>query len=575
LGLPSCVDAPGSTVTVAAPPEDVGARSAIGTALASVRAALANPQIRRVVGAWSLGIAGDWVLLVALLVVAYQAGGPLGVGILGLVRMVPATIVGTLAGVPAARFGSARVLLAANVIRLAAAVACAVAVGMAAPVGVVFIAAGIGASAGALVRPVQSALLPSLARVPEELVASNVVSSLAEALGTFIGPLVGGILIVSAGTPATLGFGAVLFAVAAIAVARLDVSEDRGGADGRDPAIVATVARPSIVDGFRAVAARPGPALILVGFLSQTIVRGTLITLIVVTSLELLGLGDAGIGWLNAAIGLGGLAGALAAASLTGRVRLSRLFAVSLCLWGLPIAVIGALPIPVVALGAMFVTGISNAALDVSGITVLQRSFPARERFAAFGLLEGSAGLGVALGGILAPILLAVLGVRGALAVTGAVLPIVAVTTWPRISRLEVETLVPEDRLRLLRRVPLFAPLSLSVLDRIAGAMSAVLAPAGQALMREGEPGDRYVVIESGSVEVSAAGRPLRTLGAGDGIGEIALLRDIPRTATVTTLEPTRVLELDAASFKAAMAGPAAWAAAEATMTRYLDDPPA
>ena len=126
----------------------------------------------------------------------------------------------------------------------------------------------------------------------------------------------------------------------------------------------------------------------------------------------------------------------------------------------------------------------------------------------------------------------------------------------------------------MLRRVPLFA-LNLSVLDRIAGAMSPVLAPAGQALMREGEPGDRYVVIESGSVEVTAAGRPLRTLGSGHGIGEIALLRDIPRTATVTTLEPTRVMELDAVSFKAAMAGPAAWAAAEATMTRYLDEAPA
>ena len=202
----------------------------------------------------------------------------------------------------------------------------------------------------------------------------------------------------------------------------------------------------------------------------------------------------------------------------------------------------GALPIAVVALAAMFVTGVSNAALDVSGFTVLQRSFPARERFAAFGLVEGSVGLGVALGGILAPVLLAVLGVRGALVVTGAVLPIVAIATWPRISRLEVETIVPEQRLRLLRRVPLFAPLNLSVLDRIAGAMSAGLAPAGQVLMREGEPGDRYVVIESGSVEVTAAGRPLRTLGPGHGIGEIALLRDIPRTATVITLEPTRVL---------------------------------
>ena len=163
------------------------------------------------------------------------------------------------------------------------------------------------------------------------------------------------------------------------------------------------------------MAARPGPALVIVDFLSQALVRGMLITLIVVSSLELLGLGDAGIGWLNAAIGLGGLVGAVAAASLIGRVRLSRQFALSLALWGLPIAIMGAWPLPLVALGAMVVTGFSNASLDIAGFTVLQRSFPPRERFAAFGLLEGAGGMGIALGGILGSVLVDLVGIRGAL----------------------------------------------------------------------------------------------------------------------------------------------------------------
>ncbi len=542
-------------------------REALRGAARSLRAAIANPSIRRVEAAYTGGIAGDWVLLVALLVVAYRAGGPLAVGVLGLVRMVPATLTGTLAGIPAARFGSGRVLVAANAIRTLGALGCAVSVAIGAPTAVVFIAAAIVAAAGTMVRPVQSALLPSLAQLPEELVAGNVVSSLGEAFGTFVGPLLGGILVASVSEGAAMGVAAIFFAAATLSVARLDAAEDRGTIHRSDaPAIE----RPSFVRSIRTVAARPGPALVIVGFLSQALVRGMLITLIVVSSLELLGLGDAGIGWLNAAIGLGGLVGAVAAASLIGRVRLSRQFALSLALWGLPIAVMGAWPLPLVALGAMVVTGFSNASLDIAGFTVLQRSFPPRERFAAFGLLEGAGGMGIALGGILGSILVDLVGIRGALGLAGGLLPIMAVATWPWISRLELESLVPEDRLALLRHVPLFAPLNLSTLERLASTMVPADIATGEILMREGDAGDRYLVIEAGSVEVSAHGSRLRTCGPGDGLGEIALLRDVPRTATVVASEPGRVLALDALSFTAAMAGPAAWAAAEATIADRL-----
>ena len=440
-------------------------RAAVRGVASSLRAAIANPAIRRVEAAYTGGIAGDWVLLVALLVVAYQAGGALGVGILGLVRMLPATLTGTFAGVPAARFGSGHVLVAANILRSLGAVGCAVGVWLGAPTWVVFVGAAVVASAGVMVRPVQSALLPSLARLPEELVAANVVSSLGEAVGTIIGPLLGGILVASVSQSAAMGVAAVLFVLATISVAGLDASEDRGAPVRPDQA---ATKRPSMIGTFRTVAGRPGPALVIVDFVTQSLVRGMLIALIVVASLELLDLGDAGIGWLNAAIGLGGLIGAVGAASLGGHVRLSRVFALSLALWGLPIAVMGAWPVALVAIGAMIVTGLSNASLDIAGFTILQRSFPPRERLAAFGLLEGVAGLAVALGGIVASLLLDRVGIRGTLALTGALLPIMAVATWPWISRLEVESLVPEDRLELLRRVPLFAPLNLSTIERLA-----------------------------------------------------------------------------------------------------------
>jgi MFS family permease len=537
-------------------------QTAIATTAGSIRAAINNPDILRIQGSWSAGIAGDWVLLVALLVVAFETGGALAVGLLGLVRMLPSTLIAPLAGIPAARYGSARVLVAVNLIRAASALGCAVAVAVDAPIVVAFALATVAASAGAMVRPVQTALLPSLARTPEELVAGNSVSSLGEAAGTFVGPLVGGILVVAAGPGPTLAAAALLFALAALPVSRLDAGEEIALVR----ALEGGQRRPSVLAGLRALQRRPGPALIVVGFMSQVFVRGLLVTLLVVASVELLGMGDAGVGWLNAAVGAGGLLGALTAAGLGGRISLSRVFAVSLVFWGLPIALFAGAPIPLVALAALFVTGLSNASLDVAGFTILQRSLTLAERVPVFGLFEGGVGVMMAVGGIVAPILIAVFGSRGALLISGAILPVVALVTWPRIRHIERESMVPPERLRLVRSIPLFAPLNLSALERLASAMTPVSFEPGEVLMREGEPGDRYLVIESGAADVSQGGQHLRVAGTGEGIGEIALLRDVPRTATVVARQPIRAYALDARSFKGAMAGPSAWATAEAVM---------
>jgi MFS family permease len=136
--------------------------------------------------------------------------------------------------------------------------------------------------------------------------------------------------------------------------------------------------------------------------------------------------------------------GAITAAGLSGRVPLSRVFAVSLAFWGLPIAVIGGWPLPLVALLALFVTGLSNASLDVAGFTILQRSLTLSERVPVFGLFEGGVGVAMALGGIAGPVLVGLFGARGALVVGGAILPLIAIATWPRIRHVERESMVPE-----------------------------------------------------------------------------------------------------------------------------------
>jgi hypothetical protein len=292
---------------------------------------------------------------------------------------------------------------------------------------------------------------------------------------------------------------------------------------------------------------------VLGAFGAQSAVRGLLTTLIVVVAIELLALGEAGVGALSGALGVGGLAGAIAALALAGRRSLAPAFAVALAGWGLPIAVVGAVPVPTHAIAAMVVVGMSNAVLDVSGFTLLQRGIPEERRTSVFRLLEGVAGLSVAFGSVLAPVLVETFGIPGALGISGAILPIAAVATWPWIVRIDREAVIPERELRVLRSVPLFAPLPLVALERIAGAVAPVRIEAGGVLMREGEPGDRYYVIAAGRVDVTQDGRHLRTCGPGEGVGEIALLRQIPRTATVIAVEPTELLGVDPDVFVSAV----------------------
>ena len=255
---------------------------------------------------------------------------------------------------------------------------------------------------------------------------------------------------------------------------------------------------------------------------------------------------------------------------LASGARLAPAFAVSLSLWGLPIAVIAALPHPAVAIAGLVVSGFANGSLDVTAFTLLQRGVPRTDRVAVFGVLEAVASLGVAAGGAVAPLLLNAFGDRGALAIAGAVLPIAAVALWARIYRVDREAILPERQLRLLRGVPLFASLPLTALERLAEAVRPVHHAAGTTILREGESGRDYFLIQSGVVDVSVGGRPISSASVGEGFGEIALLRDVPRTATVVARTAVELEVVESAEFLAAVAGPTSRAAAIAVVDERL-----
>ena len=346
---------------------------------------------------------------------------------------------------------------------------------------------------------------------------------------------------------------------------RFERAADARGGIGAD-----RVTRFRIADAPRVLLRYPGASLVAGDFVAQTFVRGLLVTLIVVSSIELLGMGDSGVGLLNAAAGLGGLVGALSALGLSGGPRLARAFTVALAGWGLPLILIGAWPVAALALVALFVTGVSNALLDVSGFTLIQRGVRNEDRVTMFGVMEGLFGIGLLVGSLMGPVLVALLGARVSLVVAGAILPILAFITWHPIAKRTRRPPLVEGRLGLLRSNPLFAPLPLTALDSLAESLVPVSYAEGEVVMRKGEPGDTYVLIEEGEVEIAADGRSLGVCGPGDGVGEIALLRRVPRTATVVARTDVAGYAIDAASFLIAVSGPAAAAAAAVVASRRL-----
>ena len=542
--------------------------AAIRPAIGALRTTLGDASLRQLLVAWFTVMAGKWALLVTTLVIAYERGGPLAVGILGLARYLTPAILAPLAGLPTARWPMEVVLRTTNLVRTLAAVAAVIVVATDAPFGLLALVVAVEAGVGSFTRPLHMALLPAVARTPDQLIAANVSSSAAEGLGTFVGPALAGLLLVATGPVGAILAVVAIYAIGVAAIAPLDVP----AVGRRDASAVgARAAFEHLGSSIRAAAALPGPRLIIACLGLQTLVRGLLTVLVVVASIELLGLGEPGVGTLNAAMGLGGLAGAVGAMALAGRTRLGPAFTLALAGWGAPIALIGMLVHPVVAIGAMLAVGFSNALLDVSGFTLAQRTAPNAARVSVLGLIDSVANLGPAIGGILAPLLIELVGIRGALVATGIILPIVAVVAWPAVRRLDEGGPAVARRVELIRAQPLFVPLSLATVEHLAGRLAPIRVEPGAYLLREGDPGDSYVLIDGGTIEVSRNGHVVRTLGPGAGVGEIALLHDVPRTASVRAIDTVDAFGLDHDAFLEAVTGlPASRSAAEATAAERL-----
>ena len=520
-----------------------------GRALASV---FSNPGLRRVQLAFVGSIVGDWAYAIAVAVYAYDQGGPAAVGLLGVVRYLSMALVLPLASTLADRYPRKWVMLVSDVLRAALVLVAAGVIAADGPPLAVYGLAIATALVGTCFRPAQAALLPGLARDPGELTAANVASSTIESVGFFLGPALGGLLLAVADIQTVYVVNAVTFLWSAAIIVGLHAPAV-GRAEEADGAELGTFLG-NAGAGFRAILGNRDLRLVIGVYCAQTVVAGASLVFVVTLALDLLDLGRSGVGYLNAVMGIGGLVGGFIALVLAQRGRLALDFGVGVLLWSAPLLAIAAWPSVGVAAAAMVLVGLGNSLVDINAYTILQRTVPDEVMGRVFGAMESAIIGAMAGGALLMPILIETLGIRAALALLGGAVSGIVLLALAGLRRIDVTALAPAG-LELVRRISIFTALPEPILERLARALEPVEVAAGEVLIREGDEGDRFYAIEEGTVVVSKEGRWVAQLGPGDYFGEIALLKDVPRTATVTAETCVKLYALERDVFIPAVTG--------------------
>lgn len=528
---------------------DPGSVSRASESLSAFSSSFSNPQLRRLQLAGAGSTLGSWAYGVALAVYAYHAGGVRAVGLLLFARWALAAALAPWLALLADRGSRRRVMLVSDLSRLALVggmAALAAAHGAAFAVYALAIASSVAATA---FQPAQAALLPALATTPEELTSANVAMSTISSVGMLTGPALGGALLAATGPSAVFAVTAGTLAWSAACV--LGLGADGAPAAGRVPEPLL----PALLAGFRAIGSQPALRVVVALTGVQQIAIGIFEVLLVIYALRVLGAGNSGVGWLNAAFGAGGVVGGVVVAALAGRRRLAGDLGLGVLLWGIPMALVAAWTSLSFALVLFAVVGIGNTVSEVAAMTLLQRTAPDEVLGRVFGVLESLILASLAIGAAVAPALISALGVRTTFVVAGLALPALVLLLAPRLRAIDAEAGMPKAALDLLRSIGFLDILPPPVLERLAAAAVPIEVAPGAPVFMRGDRGDRFYAIASGRVAVEAEGGTVRSLGAGDFFGEIALLRDIPRTATVRAFDDVQLYAIERDDFIAAVTG--------------------
>ncbi len=513
-------------------------RAGAAAPFVALRVTARDPSMLRLQLAWAAVMVASWATTVSLSVVAWTEGGSLWVAAAVVARTVPSLVAGPLVGWLADRLPRSRSLFWAAAVSALGAAGAAVA---GRTVVVVVVLAALVAVATMLFRTALVVTVPELVDEPSELTTANVLASATESFGVFAGPALAGLLLAVQGPQSAFACAAVLFVVAAVLVLGLRPRSSQVPA----PAPTAT--------GVRDLLAHRPARLMYLLVLLQTVVAGGLVVLYPSLAVDGLGLDVSAAGLLNSAYGLGGVLGSLGLFALAGSFRLGLAAAWAMLLWSVPLLLLPLAPGLPLVLGLLLLVGGGNVLFDVTVTTLLQRSVPSHLLGRAFGTMETVIVLGLGLGAVAAPGLEAALGPMGALAVLAAPLGVAAVLTVRPLRRLDRELAAPSRQVALLRSSPAFSSLPTLQLERLALSLDHHEVVRGGTATRQGDPGTAWFVVDDGELDVDVDGRVVRRIGPGDAFGEIALLREGVRTATVTARTDAVLWSLDGQVFLAAL----------------------
>lgn len=519
------------------------------TAAQALAAVLRNRDLRRAEAAFALFTAAELGSWVAILVYAYRQGGATESGVVAAVQLVPAAALAPVFATAADRLGGATALMGGYALQCLTMTGTGIALLAGIPSWPVYVLAASAAASVTISRPAQAVVTPELARSPTELAAVNVLSGWITAAMAMAAPALVGVVLTLSGS----GIAFLCAAGATGAATVLASSLPRALRQSQGESLRESFGE--LVHGLRVIRGhRPVRLIVVFGGMLSVLV-GAVDVLAVVLALGVLHLGTGGPGYLTAAFGAGGLVGAAAGLSLIGRRRLVPHFVASALACGLALVLLGVWPVVAAAFLLLGVAGAGEIVFDVTAQTLLQRIAPSDVLSRVFGVAEGLTNLGLALGSLAVPVLVALGGVRTALIGVGALLPVTVLLRLRALVAVDDAATVPVVEIALLRGMRLFALLPPPALEGVARALTPAEAAAGADVVVEGDEGDRFYAIADGTVDVVASGRLVARLGRGEGFGEIALLRDIPRTATVTASSDVRLYALERDAFLVALTG--------------------
>jgi MFS family permease len=532
------------------------------------RGLLGNRALLRSLLSFGFAFTADWAFTVAIGLVAFADGGVVAVGLVGLFRLLPAALLAPAITAYADRMPRERVLFAASAVRGVATLAAAPVLAAGGPTVVVYALAVVSTVAFTPFRAGHSALMPSLCRTPDELTSVNVVRGALDSVSVIVGPFVAALLVAIADVAAVFVFAGACGLVSAGLLVRLNYERIPLPAGRRH--LLAEVR-----EGLAAVASNAGVGVVVGFVVLQAAIRGAFTVFVLVVAIDLFEGSQSSVGVLQGAVGIGALLGSTLCTLLVGSRAMTRWLGVAVVLWGAPLAMIGLLPYYVTALLAAGVIGIGNAMVDVTAFTLIARMVPNAVLARVFGVLESMGAFAVGLGSLVAPLLIALLGTRGALVAVGAVTPVVCLLWWRRLTAIDRSVAVRTDDIFLLRQVPMLRPLPVPVVEHLAHGLHRTELRPGETLFEAGDIGDSFYVVADGTVQVLDHGQVVRTMGKGEGFGEIALLGNTTRTMTVRAVGPVELYGISSAVFLPAVTSISeARSAAEATSGAYVAHAP-